>query len=93
MEWFVVKYWTKCTVLKHSDMETYVNEIINERYSDWYKIKFILPGLSWLKYPENVVPLINTALCTCSFPCVHILLESWPYSIDVIVYPILNHKL
>ena len=93
MEWFVVKYWTKYKVLNHSDMETYVNEIINERFNNWYKIKFILPGLDWLKHPENVVPLINTALCTCSFPCVHLLLENRQYSIDIIVSPILNKKI
>lgn len=93
MKWFVVKYWTKSTVLNSNDMETYVNEIVNERFNNWYKIKFVFPELEWLKHPENVVPLIKSALCMCSFPSVHILLESWPYSIDVIVFPILNHKL
>lgn len=93
MEWFVVKYWLKYKVLNHSDMETYVNEIVNERVNDWYTIKFINPKLEWLKFPENVVPLINTALCTCSFWTVHILLENRPYSIDIIVGCILNDKL
>ena len=93
MKWFVVKYWTKYKVLNHSDMETYINEIVNERFNNWYKIRFINPKLEKLKCPENVVPLINTALCTCSFWRVHILLENWPYSIDIIVWNILNDKL
>lgn len=93
MEWFVVKYWTKYKVLNSNDMETYVNEIVKERYDDWYKIKFINPKVDTLKFPENVVPLINTALRMCSFSRVHISLEKYPYSINVIVAPILNEKL
>lgn len=93
MKWFVVKYWTKSIVLNPSDMETYVNEIVNERFNNWYKIKFTFPELEWLKHPENVVPLIKASLCMCTFPSVHISLENYPYSIGIIVFPILNHKL
>lgn len=93
MEWFVVKYWTKCTVLNHSDMETYVNKIVKEKYDDWYKIEFTNPKVDTLKFPENVVPLINTALYMCSFAFVHISLEKYPYSVSVIVYPILKKRL
>lgn len=74
-------------------METYVNEIVNERFNDWYKIKFISPKLDGLKHPENVVTLINTALCMCTFPSVRISLENYPYSIDIIVWNIFNDKL
>ena len=94
MEWFVVKYWLKYKILNKSDMEIYVNEIINERANNWYKINFINPKIYWyVEFPQNVVPLINTVLCIHNFSRVHISLEKYPYSIDVIVAPILNYKL
>jgi len=88
--WFYIEYWTKTSILNIEKASEYINNILKERFDNWYTIERIVPKWISLKYTSNTYPMIKFALTECSFKYVKLRFINWIYSIDITITSIYN---